>query len=181
MHLEAVSRRFWNRSSGPGRDAFPDPADRGCDGRAGVCQGLRLPRPAHDPERCCPRRGARGGGFEPPSSFEHWMFAPSSEEDSNPAPCRAGPSPHRSCIMPSRFLNLCWSVRAELARRTATEEHDGAVTRLGRAVDKHSPQGASVETRRRAPPPALDRRRRWRPRAIQDRSGRAKRRRRTKG
>ena len=51
---------------------------------------------------------ARGGGFEPPSSFEHWMFASSKEErDSNPAPCRAGPSPPEFRIMSSAVLKVC--------------------------------------------------------------------------
>src|SRR4030042_1116222 len=51
---------------------------------------------------------ARGGGFEPPSSFEHWMFAPFQQKgDSNPAPCRAGPSPLDLRIMPSAVLKVC--------------------------------------------------------------------------
>lgn len=55
---------------------------------------------------------ARGGGFEPPSSSEHWMFADSNQErDSNPAPCRSGPSPLGFRIMPSAVLKVCWIKR----------------------------------------------------------------------
>lgn len=82
---------------------------------------------------------ARGGGFEPPSSFEHWMFADSNQErDSNPAPCRSGPSPLGFRIMPSAVLKVCWIGPRFLLLSSVCRIAYGESTQTARACDSSS-------------------------------------------
>ena len=102
------------------------------------------PQKTHSP----PEDRARRGGFEPPSSFEHWMFAPQ-VRDSNPTPCLAGPPPlglrqdncrlksfSEGCHVPSQLIETLRSAQGDVCAPCRNCSSSHASPRLRRASNE---------------------------------------------